>query len=154
MNVTGKKMREKKTREKSALSGSYTIEAALIVPLLLAVILLFLQVVLYLHDTVAAEAWLYEETWKLRWNQEQDSNVFAAETAPTLPVLRYEEAETTSHWFQTRREVVFRVEQMPRFVDMIFDGQPGEVQKRSTETRYQPAWFLRITGAILDEWEE
>ncbi len=52
------------------LRGSFTIEAALLVPLILGILFLLLQTVVTLHDRVREEAYQYEE-WCC--NEQQDS---------------------------------------------------------------------------------
>ncbi len=55
---------------KKYLQGSFTIEAALLVPLILGILFLLLQTVVSLHDMVCEEARKFEETY---CNEEQDS---------------------------------------------------------------------------------
>ena len=54
-----------RTRKKrrAVLAGSFTIEAALLIPLLLSVIFMILQLTLYLHDMVWTEAWIGWQAW-------------------------------------------------------------------------------------------
>lgn len=136
------------------LRASFTIEAALLVPMILAVLFLLLQMVLYFHDTVTAEAWLYQETWKLRWNEEQAETVFEQEAAPAMAVLRQETDAVTKKGNNLRQETTFQVALLPDFVTVLWNGQPEQLTKRSNEQNIQPWRFVRIAGAILEEWEE
>jgi len=52
------------------LRASFTIEAALIVPVVLALVFLGLGTILYLHDRVWAQAWAYEQAWWTRMEEE------------------------------------------------------------------------------------
>lgn len=52
------------------LRGSFTIEAAFLVPMILGILFLLLQMVVLLHDTVREEAHQYEEEYD---HEEQDS---------------------------------------------------------------------------------
>jgi len=52
------------------MQGSFTIEAALLVPMILGILFLLLQTVVTLHDRVSEDAYRYE---KLCCNEEQDS---------------------------------------------------------------------------------
>ena len=62
---------KKKTHPRGkVLRGSFTIEAALLIPLIFGIIFLLLQMVVTLHDRVSEEAYRYEEQCK---EQEQDS---------------------------------------------------------------------------------
>ncbi len=142
------------TKQAADFPASFTIEAAVIVPLVLAVVFLLLQTLLFLHDTVQAEAWLYHETWKQRWNEEGGTEVFVPSEAPAMAVLRYEEEQESRRSHMMRREVSFHVELLPEFVTVLFTGQPVRTEKRSTENKTDPWQFVRIAGAVLEEWEE
>ena len=52
------------------LSGSFTIEAAFLVPMILGILFLLLQMVVLLHNTVREEAYQYEAVYE---SEEQDS---------------------------------------------------------------------------------
>lgn len=149
------------------LSGSFTIEAALLVPLVLAVIFLILQSVIYLHDTVWAEAWMYQNVWKLRLSQETGTDLYGetagalweGETeagdvtgqAPRLAVLRCEEAYVSAEGQKCRAQAVFRVCLLPDFVVRIFTGQSEYVSGQVSERAMDVCGFLRIAGAVLEE---
>lgn len=145
--------RSKKDRRRY-LQASFTIEAALLIPLVLAVLFLLMQIVLYLHDTVSAEAWLYQETWKIRWNEEQDSLVYKEADPPSMAVFRYQNKETETQWHTVRQQATFDVALLPKFVTVIFNGQPGTVTKTAREKEISSWQFIRIVGAIREEWEE
>ena len=134
--------------------ASFTIEAAILVPLILAVLFLLLQVILFLHDTVVSEAWLYQETWKLRWNEEQEEMAFAAEEAPALAVLRHSGTQTAREGNTIRQEAQFTVRLLPEFVTVLLAGQPQQTEKQAVEQKRNPWQFIRIAGAIMEEWEE
>jgi len=136
------------------LWGRFTIEAALLVPLILAVLFLLLQTILFLHDNVLLQTWLYQETWKLRWNEEQEAPVFAGEEAPVTAVLRCQEEKTTHTWNRIRKETVCQVCLLPDFVKILLTGTPQQLIKQSEEKETDPWKFIRIAGAILEEWEE
>ncbi len=158
------------------LQASFTLEAALIVPLLLAVIFMTLQLALYLHDSVWAEAWVRQRAWQLslaaeggeaetlprsqtaeegnrkNLQQDEEENHKVAEDALELPlpVLRladYAEGEGGGEvWF----EASFNVNTVAAFGRLIYDGQPLETSRRAAERVIDAPGFLRIAGAILE----
>ena len=134
--------------------GRFTIEAALLVPLILAVLFLLLQTVLFLHDNVVVQTWLYQETWKLRWNEEQETTVFDREEVPVTAVLRCQEETTTHRRNQIRREVECQVRLLPNFVKVLLTGSLQPLTRQAEEKETDPWRFIRIAGAILEEWEE
>lgn len=149
-----KKQGEIDQRHRRGLSGSFTIEAALVVPLVLAVVFLLLQVIVYLHDTVSAETWLYQESWKQRWNEEQESQFFAEEEFSSMAVLRAPQIETMERGTLLQKEVTFEMHLLPEFVTILWEGMPRQTQKRSVEHIMSPGRFVRIVAAIREEWEE
>ena len=62
---------------KRKLRGSYTVEAAIIMPLALGVILFVLSGVLFLHDRVWLECWVYgpAEQQAFRKEQREEENI-------------------------------------------------------------------------------
>ena len=134
--------------------GRFTIEAALLVPLILAVLFLLLQTTLFLHDNVVVQTWLYQETWKLRWNEEQETTVFDREEVPVTAVLRCQEETTTHRRNQIRREVECQVRLLPDFVKVLLTGSLQPLTRQAEEKENDPWRFIRIAGAILEEWEE
>ena len=141
--------------------ASLTIEAALLVPLLLAILFLLLQMVLFLHDTVIVETWLYQETWKRCRSEEQkaaglgsEEAWLESEEAPKLAVLRHVSSDVTEKWNLWQQESVFDVCLLPEFVTVILQGQPRQTVKQAAERERHPWQFVRIAGAILEEWEE
>ena len=150
-------------KKKGCLCASFTIEAALLVPILFAVIFLLLQTGLYLHDTVWMEAWLYERTWNLRWEQERKEEKEENENpqtgidtdiVPNLAVLRYEDGRTVYHDGSFRTEAEFRICLLPEYITIIFTGQPEITQKQATEKILDTPGFIKIVGAIIEEQEE
>ena len=136
-----------------AYRASLTIEAAILVPLILAVIFLLLQVVLYLHDMVRSSAWLHESAWELRWGQESGESL-PAEAAPELAVLRCTNSSMEQGGRSCRAGAEFRVCLLPPFVTVLFTGQPDALQRQVTESVMDTPAFLRIAGAILEEVRE
>lgn len=136
-----------------AYRASLTIEAAILVPLILAVIFLLLQVVLYLHDMVRSSAWLHESAWELRWSQESGESL-PAEAAPELAVLRCTSSSMEQSGRSCRAGAEFRVCLLPRFVTILFTGQPDALQRQVTERVMDTPAFLRIAGAVLEEVRE
>lgn len=62
---------------KRKLRGSYTVEAAILIPLALGVILFVLSGVLFLHDRVWLECWVYgtAEQQAFRKEQREEENI-------------------------------------------------------------------------------
>lgn len=143
-------------------TASFTIEAAILVPVILAIIFLLLQTVLYFHDTVCAEAWLYQKAWRLSWEQEREEagDIDNTETGqeadleiPRLAIMRYAGSETIQHDKTVRIECAFQVCLLPRFVTVVFNGQPETAQRQAAGKIMNTPGFLRIAGAILEEKE-
>ena len=136
------------------VSASATIEASLLVPLVLAILFLLLQTILYLHDRVVAEAWLYQQSWQLRWEKEQDKEIFQEEETPAMAILRGAQISQIQKGNLLRQEVLFQVHLLPSIVEMVWARMPEETEIRALEQCYEPWEFLRLSGAILEEWEE
>ena len=147
-------MKDNRKDNKKKVSGSATIEASLLVPLVLAILFLLLQTILYLHDHVVAEAWLYRQSWQLRWEKEQDMEIFQEEEAPAMAILRGAQVSQIQKGNLLRQEVLFQVHLLPSIVEMVWAEMPQETEIRSLEQCYEPWEFLRLSGAILEEWEE
>ena len=138
------------------LQASFTIEAALLVPILLAVLFLLLQSILYLHDTVRAEVWLSEQAVWARRESENDRVPAEGtrEAAPRRAVLRGGNHSVTKRWFSIQAEASFEIRMLSRFVAVFFDGPARSRMKRVTEKIMDTPGFLRIAGAIQEELEE
>lgn len=146
-----------KIMRKDDVRASFTIEAAVIVPIILAVIFLLLQMILYLHDTVWTEVWLSGQAWNVRWSQENESddeNGVGMGEVPRLAVLRCGDRRLVEHSRSVRAEALFQIHLFPRFVTVIFETQPDEVSRQVTEKIVDTPQFLKIVGAILEEGEE
>ena len=136
--------------------ASFTIEAALLAPLLLAVIFLLLQMTLYLHDSVYASAWLHEQAWSARLEAESGrmpeytQNTQDTQTA----VLRYIDGGTHVNGRVCRAEAGYEICLLPRIAALIFTGQPERRQMQVTEKAMDTPAFLKIAGAILEEIRE
>lgn len=151
MKKTGR--RRTYTGQNGHLKASLTIEASLLVPMILALLFLLLQTTLYFHDTVCAQAWMYRETWKLRWNEEQGQTVFAAERSPNMAVLRHEEDEVKLQWRKVSQKSVWRMVMLPEFVSVLWNDQPEKREGTASESIRCPWEFMRIAGAIFEEWK-
>ena len=136
------------------MKASLTIEASVLVPMILALVFLLLQTTLYFHDTVCAQAWMYQEVWKLGWNEAQGQTVFAAEQSPDTAVLRHEEDEVALQWRRVSQESVWRVVMLPEFISVLWNGQPREREETVSGSVRYPWEFMRIAGAIFEEWKE
>jgi len=75
------------------LRASFTIEASFVVPVVLALVFLGLGTILYLHDRVWAQAWAYEQAWRIRMEAESGETM-APCREPRLSV--WEQAETAA----------------------------------------------------------
>ncbi|MCI8465420.1 MAG: hypothetical protein HFI63_06140 [Lachnospiraceae bacterium] len=65
--------------EKKGLRGSYTVEAAFLIPLGIGVILFLISTALFLHDTVTACAWVHETAqWEGFQKREEESRDFSS----------------------------------------------------------------------------
>lgn len=136
--------------------ASFTIEAAILVPLVLAVIFLLLQMTLYLHDSVYASAWLHEQAWSARLDAESGLTPEYTQDneAARLAVLRYREGGTSVSGRICWAEADYEICLLPRFAALIFTGQPGVQQMQVTEKTMDTPAFLKIAGAILEEIKE
>ena len=150
-----------RTRKKrrAVLAGSFTIEAALLIPLLLSVIFMILQLTLYLHDMVWTEAWIGWQAWQMFVEAEGGSAESGTEDeegfpVPALPVLRFAGSETgrTSGVAEDRVWIAasFDVNTVAGFGALIFEGQPSSVQKQAQERVTDTPGFMRLAGAILE----
>lgn len=139
-----------------AYPASFTLEAAILVPLILAVIFLLLQTALYLHDSVRASAWLHEQAWGLRWSIEsgQEPEGTLAPDASHLPVLRYVSGGFDQNGRLCQADARFEVRLLPHFVTILFTGQPEAVRQQVTERTMDTPAFLKIAGAVLEEMRE
>lgn len=151
----------------AALTASFTIEAAILVPLILILFFWFIQMILYLHDTIWVETWLYEESGQIRWEQEggerREGKIegeangifdFYGKVVSRLPVLRVMNQEETYHSGGFRLEAYFQVRLLPTIITQIFEGTPDTSMKQSTEKITDSPGFLKIVGAILQEKEQ
>lgn len=139
------------------LRASFTIEAALLVPVLLAVLFLLLQSILYLHDTVQAEVWLSEQAVRVRREAENDGQPAEArisEDSLRLTVLRCRNRFVTKHLFSVRAEASFEMRMLSRFAAAFFDRPSQGRARQVTEKIMDTPGFLRIAGAIQEELEE
>ena len=139
------------------LRASFTIEAALLVPVLLAVLFLLLQSILYLHDTVRAEVWLSEQAVRVRREAENDGRPAErtnAEDLPRMAVLVCGDCSVTKRLFSVRAEASFAIRTLSRFAAAFFDGPAEGRTRRVTEKIMDTPGFLRIAGAIQEEMEE
>ena len=136
--------------------ASFTIEAAILVPLVLAVIFLLLQMTLYLHDSVYASAWLHEQAWSARLEAESGRMPeYTQNTQDTqTTVLRYVDGGTHVNGRVCRAEAGYEICLLPRFAALIFTGQPERRQMQVTEKAMDTPAFLKIAGAILEEIRE
>ncbi len=140
-------------RRPTRFPAGFTIEAAVVVPVALAVICLILQTVLYLHDTVWAQAWLCEQAWRIRWEQETGEDM--PEGHPIrLSVLRCVGREETVRGRRCRSSASFQVTLLSHFVTLVFTGGTETVQKQAEEKAVDTPGFLRLVGAILEEDKE
>ncbi len=71
-----------------------------------------------------------------------------------MAVLRHEIDTVTQQWQTLRQESWFQVALLPSFVTELWNGQPEQLTKRSKEEMMQPWRFVRIVGAVREEWEE
>ena len=149
--------RSGRERPASRLPASFTIEAALLVPVLLAVLFLLLQSILYLHDTVQAEVWLSEQAVRVRREAENDGRTVGergTEDLPRLAVLRCRSDSVTKHLFSVRARAVFETRMLSGFASLFFGGPARERTGQVTEKIMDTPGFLRIAGAIQEELEE
>ncbi len=151
----GRRVRNGRLTAKSC-KASFTIEAALLAPLLLAVIFLLLQMTLYLHDSVYASALLHEQAWSARLEAESGRMPeYTQNTQDTqTTVLRYVDGGTHVNGRVCRAEAGYEICLLPRFAALIFTGQPERRQMQVTEKAMDTPAFLKIAGAILEEIRE
>lgn len=141
------------------VKGSFTLEAALLVPMILAVLFLLIQTILYLHDTVWAEVWLFQKAWEERWSLETGEPDVGNDVGQTadfrLTVLQSAAGESgydmVQHGHTLRVEAHFQVNLLPQIVTMIFTGQQDHIKKQAVEKISDTPEFIRIAGAILEE---
>lgn len=151
-------------KEESCLQASFTIEAALLVPIVLAVLFALLQIILYLHDTVWAEAWLHQQAWNHRWSLENGitntgdpgagDEAAGPGPAPVLAVLRCTGSGLTQRFGKVRAEASFDVFLLPRYAAAVWGSDLTAMEKTVTERVINTPGFLRIAGAILEEMED
>ncbi len=151
-----------RARAYRGLSGSFTVEAAVVVPLILAVLFLLLQTVIYLHDAVWAEVWMDQRAWQERYCAETagaaglsvsvsgdiDSEM---QDYPKLAVLRFTDSQTSVQSKKVSCIAEFDVFLLPDFVSMIFTGQSGSLHRETTERVTDTLGMIRIAGAIAEE---
>lgn len=141
---------------RKSFTASFTIEAAILIPLILAVVFLLLQMTLYLHDSVYASAWLHEQAWSKRLDAESGRmpEYTKQAEAAQLSVLRYIEGESSVSGHVCRADAAYEIRLLPQFAALVFTGQPGRQQMQVTEKAMDMPAFMKIAGAILEEIQE
>lgn len=126
---------------------------SLLVPLILAVIFLVLQMVLYAHDTVWADAWICTKNQESIWQQEtgRDTEDFTAKLfaeMPRLVVLRLETANQSERKEGMTTQAVFRFCLLPEEVRLLIPVFPETVERQVTDCVQDLPGWMRKTSAL------
>ncbi len=136
-------------KRRKGLRGSYTVEAAVLIPLGFGLVLFLISCALFLHDRTAACAWVHETAvWEGFQKREEGSGDFSA------AVLVTETRELTS---QRGKEVTVICEGnerfMPSFVRGLFALEAPYVEESEHVRRVYGEEEVRLRGLLEGVYE-
>ncbi len=124
--------------------GSFTIEMALVIPLMLAMMCLILQVVLYAHDTVWVDAWICTINQERCWQEEEVP-------LPKLMVLRQKNVEQTVENNIATTQGVFQFALLPSYARTLVPDYPETVVRSVSDPVWDLPGWVRKMGAYLNQ---
>lgn len=130
-------------RQKRSLKGSYTVEAAFLIPLGIGVILFLIFSALILHDRVAACAWTHEAAVWEGFQKENGNQDFSAEVLVTKTKEQVTQDEST-----IMVSCIGAGQALPVFVRNLFRLGKVEVEKFEQVKQIYGEQMVRLRGFV------
>ena len=139
-------------KKRKCLRGSYTVEAAVLIPIGFGLVLFLISCALFLHDRVAACAWVHEAAvWEGFQKREEGSRDFSA-------ALLVTEAGELTAWKGKEVTVTCQGEDrfMPSFVRSLFRLEAPRVEESENVRRVYGEEEVRRRGfleGVYEKWK-